>query len=86
MGLEFAGATVVMGALGWWIDTKIGSAPVGVITGGLMGFTGGMYLLIKEGMKANTDAAAAMKLSPKRPRKGARNGSPSNDTDRKPDA
>jgi F0F1-type ATP synthase assembly protein I len=68
MGLECAGAAVVMGLAGWWIDSKLGSAPIGVITGGLLGFAGGMYLLIKEGMEANRRAVDAMKRSAKKDR------------------
>jgi len=53
LGMELAGATLVLGGLGWWIDRELATEPVATIIGGAMGFVGGMYLLIKEAIKAN---------------------------------
>ena len=53
MGMEFAGATLVFGAIGWYVDQKTGWEPWGLLTGVLIGAVGGLYLLIKEALKAN---------------------------------
>ena len=53
LGLELAGGTVVFGGIGWWIDQQTGWTPWGLVTGAVIGAVGGMYLLIKEAIKAN---------------------------------
>jgi ATP synthase protein I len=53
LGLEI-GAGAFLGAwLGIWIDRKCHSAPWGLVIGMLLGIGSGMYLLIKEAIKAN---------------------------------
>jgi len=56
MGLEFAGATIGLGAAGWGIDAWLGTEPWGMLIGGLLGVTGGMYLLIRNALAAQKDA------------------------------
>jgi F0F1-type ATP synthase assembly protein I len=58
LGLEFVGGTLLFAALGWWLDSVFDTAPWLVVLGGSLGFAGGMWLLIKEAMKANRAAAA----------------------------
>jgi ATP synthase protein I len=53
MGLELAGAALISGAIGWWLDQKFGWSPWGVLTGLLIGCCGGFYLFIKEALSAN---------------------------------
>lgn len=53
MGLELAGAVLVFGLVGWFIDRQTGWEPWGLLSGLLIGFVGGMYLFIKEALKAN---------------------------------
>lgn len=53
LGMEFAGATLVLGLAGWYIDGKFGTEPWGLMIGLLVGAVGGLYLLIKEALKAN---------------------------------
>ena len=55
LGLEFAGAAVVMGLIGWWIDNEWGTSPWGALIGASIGFTGGLYLFIKEALEANRE-------------------------------
>ena len=55
MGLEFAGAALVMTLVGYYIDQRYGSKPWGVLIGASVGFAGGMYLFIKEALKANRE-------------------------------
>lgn len=57
MGLEFAGAALVMALVGYYIDTQYGSKPWGALTGAIVGFTGGMYLFIKEALRANRESS-----------------------------
>jgi F0F1-type ATP synthase assembly protein I len=46
-GLELAGGILVFAALGWGLDTLVGTAPIFLIVGSLLGLTGGLYRLIK---------------------------------------
>ncbi|MEM7577967.1 MAG: AtpZ/AtpI family protein [Planctomycetota bacterium] len=58
LGLEFVGGTLLFAGLGWWLDSRWGTEPWLAVTGGALGFCGGMWLLVKEAMKANRAAAA----------------------------
>jgi F0F1-type ATP synthase assembly protein I len=53
MGLEFAGAALILGAIGYYIDYSIGSYPVGTVIGLVLGVVGGMYRFIREALLAN---------------------------------
>ncbi len=53
MGLEFAGAVLVLGGIGYLIDRWLGSEPWGMLAGTLLGFAGAMYNLIREALNAN---------------------------------
>lgn len=57
MGLEFAGAALVLALIGYYIDTRYGSKPWGAMIGATVGFTGGMYLFIKEALKATRESS-----------------------------
>ena len=54
MGLELAGAVVVLGLLGLWLDYVMGTGPWLLVVGVMIGAVGGMYLFIKAaiGMQA----------------------------------
>jgi F0F1-type ATP synthase assembly protein I len=45
--MQFALTFLVCGALGWWLDRKLGSAPWLMIGGILAGAAGAMYSLIR---------------------------------------
>jgi len=47
MGLTFALTIIAFGWFGWWIDGKLGTAPVFLIAGALAGFAGGLISMIK---------------------------------------
>lgn len=53
MGLEFAGAALLLGLIGYYIDTQADTAPWGAVTGLILGVVGGMYRFIKEALAAN---------------------------------
>lgn len=53
MGLEFAGAALILGAIGWYIDTQAGTKPWGAAIGLVIGLVGGFYRFIKEALAAN---------------------------------
>ena len=57
MGLEFAGAALVMTFVGYYIDLRYGSKPWGAVIGATVGFTGGMYLFIKQALRANRESS-----------------------------
>lgn len=52
MGLEFSGAVLVLTLVGWYVDRQYGTRPWGAVIGATLGFSGGMYLFIKEALKA----------------------------------
>ena len=56
MGLEFAGAALVLTLVGWYVDRTWGTRPWGAVIGACLGFTGGMYLFIKDALKANRES------------------------------
>ena len=51
-GLYPAAGVVVGSLIGTWVDHHFGWSALGVITGVVIGVLAGLYLLIKEGMKA----------------------------------
>jgi len=53
MGLEFAGAALILALIGYYIDTRAGTAPWGAVIGLVLGVVGGMYRFIKEALAAN---------------------------------
>jgi F0F1-type ATP synthase assembly protein I len=47
---------VLLGMLvGYWLDHRFGWGSKGLITGAVVGMVAGLYLLFKEGMRANKD-------------------------------
>jgi F0F1-type ATP synthase assembly protein I len=46
VGMQFALTFLGMGLIGWWLDTKLGTAPWLLIAGIVVGAAGGMYSLI----------------------------------------
>ncbi|MDB5173021.1 MAG: hypothetical protein JWO87_655 [Phycisphaerales bacterium] len=64
------GFQVLVGVLlgmvvGKWLDRRFGWAPWGMVIGMSLGLASGMYMLIREGLRANRDEG------PKRPGPGA---------------
>jgi F0F1-type ATP synthase assembly protein I len=53
MGLEFAAAALVLGAIGFWVDYGLGSFPTGTLVGLVLGVVGGTYRFIREALLAN---------------------------------
>jgi F0F1-type ATP synthase assembly protein I len=54
-GFEIAAGVGLGTVVGLWCDRKFGSSPWGLIIGLVLGCAGGMYLLIKETIRANKD-------------------------------
>jgi F0F1-type ATP synthase assembly protein I len=48
LGTQFAATLGVFGALGWWLDTKLGSSPWLLIVGIFAGFGLGLYSMTKK--------------------------------------
>ena len=59
IGLELAGAVAVFTLIGYWIDGRYGSQPWGMIAGLVLGFTGGLYNLVKASLRAEREAKIA---------------------------
>lgn len=48
LGVQFAGTMAVLGALGYWADTRFGTAPWLMIVGIFLGAVGGFVSLVKQ--------------------------------------
>ncbi len=46
LGTQFAATLGVFGALGWWLDTRLGSSPWLLLVGIFTGFGAGLYSMI----------------------------------------
>jgi ATP synthase protein I len=55
IGFEFLAAIVVMGALGWWLDKRLGTSPWLLLAGGAIGFAAGLTLMIRAASQAFKD-------------------------------
>ena len=55
MGLQFAATTGIFTGMGLFIDAHWHTSPWGTVGLTLLGIVGGMYLLIKEALKANAE-------------------------------
>jgi F0F1-type ATP synthase assembly protein I len=52
IGLEFVLSVAAFSALGWWLDKKFGTSPVWTLAGVALGFTLGLYRLVKFAKKS----------------------------------
>ena len=52
LGLEFIVAVAVMGAIGWYADKKFDTSPWFLLVGGGVGFTVGLWNVIRVAMKS----------------------------------
>jgi len=55
VGFEVAVGVGLGAVVGTWIDRKFASAPWGVLIGVLLGCCAGMYLLVKDTIRANKE-------------------------------
>ena len=55
LGLEMAIGVGLGLIVGQWLDKRFGWTPWGMLIGVFAGLAGGMYLLIKEAIRANKD-------------------------------
>ena len=56
IGLELAGVTAGLALLGYWVDSKFGTKPWGLLVGVAIGIVGGLYNLIRESLAAVHEA------------------------------
>ncbi len=47
IGVEFIVSVGVFAALGWWLDSKSGTSPWGLIAGCGLGFVGGLWNMVR---------------------------------------
>jgi len=48
LGFQFAGTFLVLGAVGWWLDGQLGTAPWLMLVGIVLGAGGGFYSMVKK--------------------------------------
>ncbi|MFH1748945.1 MAG: AtpZ/AtpI family protein [Planctomycetota bacterium] len=64
MGVELAAALIGLTLVGWWIDHRYGTAPVGVTVGAILGIVGGFYNFIRQALRLMRESEAARKNKP----------------------
>ncbi|HCA78898.1 MAG TPA: hypothetical protein DEP53_04110 [Bacteroidetes bacterium] len=47
LGIQLAAAVILFFLIGWWLDTRQGTAPLFMLIGVLVGFIGGMIKFLK---------------------------------------
>jgi len=55
IGFEFLAAICLMGAIGFYLDRRLGTSPWLLIVGGAVGFAGGLAMVIRAGLGAFKD-------------------------------
>lgn len=50
LGIELAAAVGLLSLVGWWIDGRFGTAPWGMVAGGVTGLIVGMTRLVRTAM------------------------------------
>lgn len=51
LGTELTGTVIVFVAVGWFLDSRFGWTPWGMLSFGLLGVAAGMYRFIKEALR-----------------------------------
>ncbi|MBK8912481.1 MAG: AtpZ/AtpI family protein [Chlorobi bacterium] len=52
MGFQLAAAMAVFGGVGWWADSKYGTAPWLLVVGVVLGATGGLISMIRTSLRS----------------------------------
>jgi len=52
LGVELGAAVAGLSLFGYWIDRHYDSAPIGLISGAVVGLVGGLYNLIRSALRA----------------------------------
>jgi ATP synthase protein I len=53
LGFQLVAAVVAFGALGWWLDKRLGTDPWLLVTGLMLGAVGGMISFIRTALRSN---------------------------------
>ena len=56
IGLELAGAVAGFALIGYWIDSRYGTSPWGLVVGVGLGLVGGLYNFVKQSLQATREA------------------------------
>jgi F0F1-type ATP synthase assembly protein I len=61
MGITIVGVTVIFGGAGWWLDKRLGTFPILLIIGAIVGFAGVLYTSAKRLREQDSIKSAAGK-------------------------
>jgi F0F1-type ATP synthase assembly protein I len=61
IGIELVGAVAGFTLVGYWIDRHFGTGRWGLLIGLVLGLVGGMYNLIRQSLRASTEADSSQR-------------------------
>lgn len=62
LGIQLVLTMVALGALGWWLDGRLNTAPWLMVSGLLMGAVGGMLNVIRMALRSSKESAARARM------------------------
>lgn len=58
LGGQLAGTVLVCAAIGWWLDTRLASEPIGIVSGVLLGSIIGLFQFLRTVSQLTRDKGA----------------------------
>lgn len=59
LGMELAGGILAFVAVGYWVDWKFKTGPIGVIVGSVIGCVGGLYHVVRRAIQMQREFTSA---------------------------
>jgi F0F1-type ATP synthase assembly protein I len=71
LGMQLAAAMALFGAIGWWLDGRLGPTPWLLVAGVLIGGVGGMISIIRSAIRSSSPSSKTGPASTSPPETGA---------------